>query len=85
MNFEDLTEPTWFKSSYSSGAGDECLEVALSCHKSSYSGGEGGECVEIAPCPTSVRVRDSKYARGVGPTLTLPAAAWAAFIGLAAR
>ncbi|MER5934913.1 DUF397 domain-containing protein [Streptomyces sp. NPDC002054] len=37
----------WFKSSYSSGEGDDCVEVALSWHKSSYSGSEGDDCVEV--------------------------------------
>ncbi|MFD6246852.1 DUF397 domain-containing protein, partial [Streptomyces roseolus] len=40
------TELAWFKSSYSSGSGDDCVEVALSWHKSSYSGGSGDDCVE---------------------------------------
>jgi hypothetical protein len=44
MNTETLT---WFKSSYSSGSGGECLEVAYEWRKSSYSGGEGGQCVEV--------------------------------------
>lgn len=38
----------WFKSSYSSGEGGACLEVAYNWHKSSYSGGEGGACLEVA-------------------------------------
>ncbi|MEU4684316.1 DUF397 domain-containing protein [Streptomyces xinghaiensis] len=38
----------WFKSSYSSGEGGECVEVAMTWRKSSYSSGEGGECVEVA-------------------------------------
>ena len=75
----------WFKSSYSSGAGGECLEVALTWRKSSYSSGEGGECVEVAPCPTAIHVRDSKYAPGTAPTLTLPPATWEAFLGFATR
>ncbi|MGW0366383.1 DUF397 domain-containing protein [Streptomyces sp. NPDC002990] len=45
MNATDLA---WFKSSYSSGEGGECVEVALTWRKSSYSGGEGGNCVEVA-------------------------------------
>ncbi|MDT0465751.1 DUF397 domain-containing protein [Streptomyces gibsoniae] len=85
MNVEALSELVWFKSSYSSGAGGECLEVALSWRKSSYSDGEGGECLEVAPCPTTIHIRDSKHAPGTGPTLTLPPAAWKAFVAFAAR
>lgn len=45
MNTTDLA---WFKSSYSGGDGDSCVEVALSWRKSSYSGGSGDDCVEVA-------------------------------------
>ncbi|GAA3052772.1 hypothetical protein GCM10020000_37950 [Streptomyces olivoverticillatus] len=45
-------ELSWFKSSYSSGDGDDCVEVAFAWRKSSYSGDEGGECVEVATTPT---------------------------------
>ncbi|MER7761807.1 DUF397 domain-containing protein [Streptomyces sp. NPDC097619] len=38
----------WFKSSYSSGQGDDCVEVALTWRKSSYSSGDGDNCVEVA-------------------------------------
>ncbi|MBT2480026.1 DUF397 domain-containing protein [Streptomyces sp. ISL-94] len=38
----------WFKSSYSSGDGDSCVEIALSWHKSTYSGSQGDSCVEVA-------------------------------------
>ena len=38
----------WFKSSYSSGDGDSCVEVALSWRKSSYSSSDGDDCVEVA-------------------------------------
>lgn len=44
MNTADLA---WFKSSYSSGEGGQCLEVAYAWRKSSYSDGEGGNCVEV--------------------------------------
>ncbi|MFG2723046.1 DUF397 domain-containing protein [Streptomyces sp. NPDC048416] len=39
---------TWFKSSYSTEQGGNCLEVACDWRKSSYSSDEGGACVEIA-------------------------------------
>ncbi|MGW3495507.1 DUF397 domain-containing protein [Streptomyces sp. NPDC001020] len=75
----------WFKSSYSSGEGGQCLEVALTWRKSSYSDGEGGQCVEVAPCPTAIHIRDSKHTPGTGPTLTLPPATWEAFLGFATQ
>ncbi|MCX4680527.1 DUF397 domain-containing protein [Streptomyces sp. NBC_01433] len=43
-----ITDLSWFKSSYSSGSGDSCVEVALSWRKSSYSGSSGDDCVEVA-------------------------------------
>ncbi|MET8831770.1 DUF397 domain-containing protein [Streptomyces sp. NPDC004610] len=54
-------ERTWFKSSYSSGAGGECLEVSFTWRKSSYSDGEGGDCVEVA-----YNWRKSTYSDGSG-------------------
>lgn len=51
--------------------------------KSSYSDGEGGECVEVATTPTTIHVRDSKQNPTTAPTLTLPPAAWRAFLRLA--
>ncbi|WP_255954020.1 DUF397 domain-containing protein [Streptomyces odontomachi] len=38
----------WFKSTYSSGSGDDCVEVALTWYKSSYSSSGDGDCVEVA-------------------------------------
>ncbi|AVZ74900.1 DUF397 domain-containing protein [Streptomyces lunaelactis] len=73
----------WFKSSYSSGDGDSCVEVALSWHKSSYSSGDGDDCVEVATCPNIVHVRDSKVQHG--PQLALAPDAWASFVSFAAR
>lgn len=72
---------TWFKSSYSDSEGDACVEIALAWFKSSYSDNEGGDCVEVAfPVPrlTEVHIRDSK--NPTGPTLTLGAPAWKAFV-----
>ncbi|KOU69955.1 MULTISPECIES: DUF397 domain-containing protein [Streptomyces] len=66
----------WFKSSYSSDEGGQCLEAAFAWRKSSYSGDEGGACVEVATCPAEqVHVRDSKVSDG--PVLALAPAAWA--------
>ncbi|MET9513750.1 DUF397 domain-containing protein [Streptomyces sp. NPDC002994] len=76
------TELAWFKSSYSSGSGDDCVEVALSWHKSSYSGGDGDSCVEVAACPGTVHVRDSKDKQG--PQLALSPDAWNGFVSYAA-
>ncbi|MGW4197179.1 DUF397 domain-containing protein [Streptomyces sp. NPDC005004] len=55
----------------------------LAWFKSSYSGTEGGQCVEVAPSNAVVHVRDSKAA--AGPVLTVSHAAWAGFVGAAAR
>lgn len=78
----------WFKSSYSSDAGGNCLEVAtvpenLPWSKSSYSGSEGGDCVEVAAPPAGVFVRDSKNLDG--PVLAATSDAWAAFVRFAVR
>ncbi|MFF5487497.1 DUF397 domain-containing protein [Streptomyces virginiae] len=79
------TELKWFKSSYSGGDGDACLEVAVAWRKSSYSGSgsDGGQCVEIATCTDTVHVRDSKVQDG--PILALAPASWAALTGWLAR
>ncbi|WP_234536651.1 DUF397 domain-containing protein [Streptomyces shenzhenensis] len=77
------TNLAWFKSSYSGGSGDDCIEVALSWHKSSYSSSGSGDCVEVATCPTSIHIRDSKNRQG--PQLALSPAAWAGFLAYAGR
>ncbi len=64
----------WHTSSYSNGA-DACVEVGW--RTSSYSS-NSGDCVEVAPAPQGVLVRDSKDRHG--PTLTVPTAAWHAFL-----
>ncbi len=68
----------WFKSSYSSGSGGDCIEVAFDWRTSSYSSDSGGECVEVAACPHSVRVRDSKVTDG--PVFAVAPDAWSAFV-----
>jgi hypothetical protein len=75
MTIEQLN---WFKSSYSSGEGGQCLEVAYTWRKSSYSSGEGGECVEVAVCPHTIHIRDSK--NPTGPRLALSPTTWSAFL-----
>ncbi|MFJ8886854.1 DUF397 domain-containing protein [Streptomyces sp. NPDC102402] len=72
------TALAWFKSSYSGSEGGDCLEVAYDWHKSSYSSDQGGACVEVAAHPSAVHIRDSKVTDG--PVLTVPPAAWAAFV-----
>ncbi len=64
----------WRTSSYSSN-GAACVEVGW--RTSSYSNGAAA-CVEVAPAPDRVLVRDSKDRDG--PALTVPTAAWRAFL-----
>ncbi|MET8056689.1 DUF397 domain-containing protein [Streptomyces microflavus] len=77
------TDLAWFKSSYSGGSGDSCVEVAMEWHKSSYSSGSGDDCVEVAACPSTVHVRDSKIEES--PQLALAPAAWTHFLSYAAQ
>ncbi|MFD4026376.1 DUF397 domain-containing protein [Streptomyces sp. NPDC058576] len=57
---------------------------ALHWLKSSHSdSSNSNECVEVAAVPGTVHVRDSKNTSG--PRLTLPAAAWAAFVPYAIK
>jgi hypothetical protein len=76
-------ELAWFKSSFSSDEGGNCVEVAVSWRKSTYSSSEGGNCVETATHPDAIRVRDSKDT--ARPALASTPAAWAAFISGARR
>ncbi|MFF4156698.1 DUF397 domain-containing protein [Streptomyces sp. NPDC001678] len=74
----------WFKSSYSSGEGGACVEVAFAWRKSSYSSDQGDACVEVATCcPDTVHVRDSKLELRA-PRLDVTPSAWAAFTGFVA-
>ncbi|CAM5333570.1 hypothetical protein SHIRM173S_02930 [Streptomyces hirsutus] len=68
----------WFKSSYSSGEGGACLEIAYTWRKSSYSGSEGGNCLEVAAHPTAIHIRDSKTPDA--PHLTVAPETWTAFL-----
>ncbi|MCE3031478.1 MULTISPECIES: DUF397 domain-containing protein [Streptomyces] len=72
------SQMNWFKSSYSSGEGGQCLETAYTWRKSSHSGAEGGDCVEVAEHPTAIHIRDSK--RPTAPHLTIRPTTWAAFL-----
>ncbi|MFD9002093.1 DUF397 domain-containing protein [Streptomyces sp. NPDC059582] len=79
MNTPELA---WFKSSYSSASGDDCVEVALAWHKSSYSSGSEGDCVEVAVCPATIHIRDSKNSDtgADGPQLAVTPTAWTHFL-----
>ncbi|MEU8564553.1 DUF397 domain-containing protein [Streptomyces cyaneofuscatus] len=68
----------WFKSSYSSGSGGNCIEVAFDWRTSSYSSESGGNCVEVASCPHAVHVRDSKVTDG--PAFAVAPDAWSTFV-----
>lgn len=69
----------WRKSTYSSGSGNACVEVAaVPWRKSSYSGGGGQNCVEIAGVTGLMAVRDSKDQ--TGPVLSFGPAEWSAFV-----
>lgn len=71
---------TWIKSSYSSGEGGQCLEVAA-WRKSSYSGDEGGACVEVASStPDLAAIRDSK--RPHAAMLRFHPEAWTNLLGV---
>jgi Domain of unknown function (DUF397) len=67
----------WRKSTYSTGSGGACVEVA-SWRKSTYSTGSGGQCVEVAS-DGMVLVRDTTDRDG--GTLAFGAAAWERFVG----
>ena len=73
----------WFKSSYSSNEGGNCIEVAYAWRKSSYSSSEGGNCIEVATHPSAIHVRDSKVA--AGPVLSVAPTTWVAFLGTVTR
>lgn len=68
----------WFKSSYSSPSGGDCIEVAFDWRTSSYSSESGGDCVEVASCPHAVHIRDSKVTDG--PAFAVAPDAWSAFV-----
>ncbi|MFI1433539.1 DUF397 domain-containing protein [Streptomyces lydicus] len=75
------TELMWFKSSYSGGDGEACIEVAVAWRKSSYSGGTGEACIEVAACPDTVHIRDSKDTSR--PSIAVSPASWASFLAYA--
>ncbi|TGZ16313.1 toxin [Streptomyces sp. S816] len=77
MSTESLA---WFKSSYSSNDGGECVELSYTWRKSSYSSAEGGDCVEVAEHPTAIHIRDSKLPAA---HLTVRPSTWASFLQVA--
>jgi hypothetical protein len=74
MTALELGGIVWHTSSYSLESGN-CVEVGWRTSSYSY---DSGACVEVAPAPEGVLVRDSKDHGG--PALTVPAAAWRAFL-----
>ncbi|MYV55433.1 DUF397 domain-containing protein [Streptomyces sp. SID3212] len=68
----------WFKSSYSSDSGGECIEVAFDWRKSSYSSDAGGQCIEVATTPHSIHLRDSKTHNG--PSFAVAPTSWTTFL-----
>ena len=73
-----VTRAAWRKSSYSTGNGGQCVEVAA-WRKSSRSSANGGNCVEVADRPQrgAVAVRDSKDPDG--PKLIVSTDEWRVF------
>ena len=71
-----LTRLAWRKSSYSSGSGDACVEVAT-WRKSSHSSPNGNACVEVADAARLVLIRDTTDRDGT--VLSVPAQAWQRF------
>jgi hypothetical protein len=68
----------WRKSTYSDGAGGNCVEVGNGAwRKSSYSGDNGGDCVETASDNGVILVRDTTN-REAG-TLAFSVQAWQEF------
>ena len=68
--------PAWRKSSYSSGSGNACVEVAA-WRTSSHSGSSDDACVEVADTARVVLVRDTTDR--TGPVLRVSAETWRRF------
>ncbi|MEW1829558.1 DUF397 domain-containing protein [Streptomyces sp. NPDC088196] len=83
MNAPARQHLTWFKSSYSSSEGGDCIEVAYAWRKSSYSGSEGGDCIEVAAHPAAIHIRDSKIPAGAN--LTVSPGTWTEFLSQVTR
>lgn len=74
---QPVVNPGWRKSSYSNGAGSNCVEVGV-WRKSSYSNGAGANCVEVGTAIAGVLIRDTTDRASA--TLAVPAAAWHALL-----
>jgi hypothetical protein len=70
------SESPWRKSTYSSGAQTQCVEVAT-WRKSTHSTGAQSQCVEVATDGV-VLIRDTTDRDG--GTLSVSASAWSRFI-----
>ncbi|MGI8311119.1 DUF397 domain-containing protein [Saccharopolyspora hattusasensis] len=66
----------WFKSSYSGGNNNTCVEARW--FKSSYSGPNNNSCIEARLSRGGIEIRDSKNPGG--PILRFGSAAWARFL-----
>jgi hypothetical protein len=73
-----MRDTGWFKSSFSGGGDDNCVEVRW--RKSTFSGGGTDNCVEVSLALDSVGVRDSK--NPAGGALHLTSRSWAVFLRL---
>ncbi|WP_327332213.1 DUF397 domain-containing protein [Streptomyces anulatus] len=74
-----LRDLLWFKSSYSSGEGGQCIEVAVAAHRAGHGATFGRRHSEVTSCGRAVHVRDSKDA--TRPGLMVGVSAWTAFVG----
>jgi uncharacterized protein DUF397 len=70
-----MRDTGWFKSSFSGGGDDNCVEVRWI--KSSFSGAADDNCVEVRVAD-SVGVRDSKNPDGGALSVTFDG--WSAFL-----
>lgn len=79
--------PTWRRSTHSSGSGNgQCVEVACLHtathwrHSTRTSGGGNGNCVETLASEAVVAIRDSKDCSGIDyPILVTDRASWQGF------
>lgn len=74
MTIETRTQ--WFKSSYSGGNNNTCVEARW--FTSSYSGPNNNSCVEARLTDGGIEIRDSKDPGG--PTLRFGSPAWTRFV-----
>ncbi len=70
---QPAVNPGWRKSSYSNGAGSNCVEIGA-WRTPSYSNNGGSTCVEVGTAVAGVLVRDTTSRAGA--ILAIPATAW---------